>query len=504
MFNTKNISIGKKLFLGFGIVTILIIILGITSYTGMNSINEFNKAAYNAKDFHSQIIDFKMAHMNWRLTLGTFQRDSSMTTLPVQKNPKLCDFGKWYYSDKRTDVEKIFPNLVNEFKDFENIHNHFHESASLIEEYLLANKKAEALKFFDTEVGPRLKKAMDAFDKMIGISNENAMTGINNAAAEFKKDVTLLIIIISIIVILSTFIALFITKSITLPVTKIIHYMSKMAEGDFLNKVAHEDIDRKDEMGELAKALNSLHENISNLIKQIQSASSQVTSASEQIASGAQQIANGAQQQSSSFEEISSTIQSNAANAQNANEISQLVTKTAEATGAKMEDTLNAISGIEQSSKLISQSIEIITDIADQTNLLALNAAIEAARAGEHGKGFAVVADEVRKLAEKSASAAKEIANVISTSLNQVASGVSLSKEVGDNLKNIVNEFSKVAIELQNISTATQEEAAAMEENTSIVTSNASAAEELAAASEELSAQAIKMQQQIDIFKVAT
>ena len=168
-----------------------------------------------------------------------------------------------------------------------------------------------------------------------------------------------------------------------------------------------------------------------------------------------------------------------------------------------MDETVDSIQSIEKSSKQIADAVAIITDIADQTNLLALNAAIEAARAGEHGKGFAVVADEVRKLAERSATSAKEITDLIKVSIQQVDDGVTLSNGAGEALKKIVGDVTQVAEQLQSISTATQEQAATMEENTSIVESNASAAEELAASAEEMSSQAESLSQIVGTFIVS-
>ena len=165
---------------------------------------------------------------------------------------------------------------------------------------------------------------------------------------------------------------------------------------------------------------------------------------------------------------------------------------------------MDAISGIEKGSKQMADAVDLITDIADQTNLLALNAAIEAARAGEHGKGFAVVADEVRQLAERSATTAKEIQNLIKENLKQVEGGVRISREAGSKTKDILANVKKIADQLSSVANSTQEQAAAMEQNTSITESNASASEQLAASAEEMSAQAEALKNMVAVFKTSS
>jgi len=276
-------------------------------------------------------------------------------------------------------------------------------------------------------------------------------------------------------------------------------FSEKLSAGDLTTQI---DVNSVDEMGLLFIKLNTFVEKIRQMMTQIGSSAQQLAAATEEVASASQKISDGAQQQSASFEELTSSVQANASNAQSASEVSQSVSNNAVKTGEGMVSTIGAMDGIEKSSKQISEAVEIITDIADQTNLLALNAAIEAARAGEHGKGFAVVADEVRKLAERSATSAKEIKALIKESSTQVLSGVELSKAAGGELKVMVTDIGKVAEQLKSISTATQEQAATMEENTSITESNASAAEELSASAEEMAAQAQELQKLVSQFKV--
>jgi len=301
--------------------------------------------------------------------------------------------------------------------------------------------------------------------------------------------------------IFSLFAGIFLSLSITNPLNKVVLMLKDISqgEGDLTKRIDHKS---KDEIGQLAYWFNLFVEKTEGIISQVKTATMQLNAATNEISTSAQKISDGAQQQAASFEELTGSVQSNATNATGANEMAQHVAMNAKSTGKGMDDTMESMSSIEKFSKKINEAVEIITDIADQTNLLALNAAIEAARAGEHGKGFAVVADEVRKLAERSADSAKEIKQLILESSAQVEKGVSFSRDAGDSLKKMVIDISKVADQLKSISTATQEQAATMEQNTSITESNASSSEELAAAAEEMSAQAQELQKLVGQFKI--
>jgi methyl-accepting chemotaxis protein len=252
----------------------------------------------------------------------------------------------------------------------------------------------------------------------------------------------------------------------------------------------------------------SLARNLSDMAKGIADSSLQVSSASEQLASASQQLSAGSTQSASSLEEtvasveeLTSMVKLNADNSKEAATLSQTSRQSAEDGESEMRKLTDAMGEISESSKKIEEIINVIDDIAFQTNLLALNAAVEAARAGEQGKGFAVVAEAVRNLAQRSASAAKDITTLIKDSVLRIDRGTKVADEGAKALKNIVSTVKKVADLNNEIASASQEQSnglaqisKAMNELDQATQRNASSAEETAAASEEMSGQAVVLQ----------
>ena len=243
---------------------------------------------------------------------------------------------------------------------------------------------------------------------------------------------------------------------------------------------------------------------INRIIAGLNEGSEQVNDAAGQVASASQQLAAGASEQASSLEETSSALEqmaamtrTNAENAKQARDLSELTKNAAQEGDRTMGQLNNAMSGINESSGQISKIIKVIEEIAFQTNLLALNAAVEAARAGEHGKGFAVVADEVRNLAQRAAQASREVTGLIEDSVSKARDGTTVAAEVGKSLGAIVSNVSKVADLVNGITRASEEQAQGVEQVNVAVSQmdkvtqqNAAGAEESASAAEELAAQA--------------
>jgi len=249
-------------------------------------------------------------------------------------------------------------------------------------------------------------------------------------------------------------------------------------------------------------ALQAITADLNDAAVQVASASGQVSASSQTLAEGSSEQAASLEETSSSLEELASMTKRNAESAQSAKLLSGETRHAAETGNTDMVDMRSAMDAIKGSSNDIAKIIKTIDEIAFQTNILALNAAVEAARAGEAGAGFAVVAEEVRALAQRSATAAKETADKIEDSIAKSEHGAAVSAKVASSLDIIVNKARKVDDLVAGIASASQEQNAgigqinaAVGQMDKVTQSNAGNAEETAAAAEELSGQSVSLKE---------
>ncbi len=290
--------------------------------------------------------------------------------------------------------------------------------------------------------------------------------------------------------------------------------MSALANGDLTKSISNE---YRGTFADVANNVNHTIEQIGQIVGEIRSSADAVNSNSREILEGNNNLSSRTEQQAaaleqtaSSLEQLTSTVKQNSDSAQRANGLATTAMNAADKGGQVVEEAIEAMQEINTSSKKISEIISVIDEIAFQTNLLALNASVEAARAGEQGRGFAVVATEVRNLAQRSATAAKEIKELIQDSVKKVDSGSELVNRSGDTLIEIVQGIKKVGDIVGDIAAASQEQTLGIEQVNAAVSSidettqqNASLAEQTMASSVAMSERAGDMNQRLDFFSVA-
>ena len=328
--------------------------------------------------------------------------------------------------------------------------------------------------------------------------------------------IVILVIIALVIIAIAILIMIFLSRSLSIPIKVAVDAAQQISTGDLKLTIENKYLERKDEIGLLAKALNQMINKLTEVVSVVLTGSEQIATASEQLSSGNQDLSNRTEQQataleetSSAIEEMNSSIRSNADNTGSADQLSRDALEKTSDGSAAVSTMITSMNEISVSSNKIADIIEVINNIAFQTNLLALNASIEAARAGEQGKGFAVVAVEVRKLAKRSDKAASEIAEIIKTSNRKVDDGVEIANKAGDMLTEINGSVKKVTALVGEISAASQEQLSSVDQIDKTLSSldentqkNAALVEEAASSTEELSAQAEELNTNINFFKI--
>lgn len=511
----KNLNAMPRLISGFGVLILMIVGMSYLAISKLSDANESLSALYH-QDMQGtiQADDMEIA----RFSIGRIGRDAILNA----SNPQIIDNDE---KSARDDYARFHAALDGATKTF--VTKQGIADIDAIREALPAYEKAnmdvyERLRAKDvagaiaainqaTELGKPLvaagndakvikeKRAQDKFDE-------------NNQA--FQSTRTTMIVATLAAMAIGLFLAFFIARGFSAPLSQAEGALEKLADGDMTVSL---NIDTKDEVGRMATALNNAVEKLRSTLEEVTQGAMHAGSASQQLAAASQAIAAGAQEQaasleetSASLEEITATVRQSADNARQASQLASGSRDAAEQGQGVVSNAVTAMAEINAASAKIADIIGTIDEIAFQTNLLAVNAAVEAARAGEEGRGFAVVAAEVRSLAQRSAEAAKQIKALIQDSLRKVERGTELVNKSGETLHGIVSSVKRVTDIVGEIAAAAGEQSTGIEQVNTAMTqmdqvtqSNSAQTDELSSTAESLSDQATNLMELVKVFTLS-
>ncbi|TAM53412.1 MAG: HAMP domain-containing protein [Paraburkholderia sp.] len=352
-----------------------------------------------------------------------------------------------------------------------------------------------------------------ALEEDAGVNAEKAKQFMRDSASTYKSVLWTCLACIAAGVLIGFGVSLYLTRAITTPLSQAVGIARRIAEGKLDNRVS---VFYQDEFGALLDALKTMDAQLSATVREIKTASEAVSTAADEIANGNADLSARTETQAASLEEtaasmtqLTETVRGNADNAREANALAANATTMADEGNELMQNMVGTIARISESSAKISEITSVIEGIAFQTNILALNAAVEAARAGEQGRGFAVVAGEVRSLAQRSAAAAKEIKELIGTSVEMIESGSQQAANVGVTMGQVKDAIKRVAETMGDIAVASTEQSRGIEQvgkavvqMDGVTQQNAALVGQAAAAAQSLKEQAANLRRTVASFAV--
>lgn len=530
-------SVKQKITLTFIVITIIYTGLLMGSLQGMHAINTSYSDLIDRRVVIQNNLQYILMHsqtqalaIRGHLISDELDNETEFTTSAAEIDKLVEETRSMLTLEKYLEMLDQIQNLNTQFNtEYENFLQKINNNAT-------QEEKFEYWQTILLPIGVELREVAQVFAQdTINIMFEEA--GKNHDSAMSITKTTLVVATIVFIVIL--IVSIYISRSIARPIERVTKATQTMANGDLTLEPV--EVKTKDELNTLATTFNQMVINLRQLFQNVSYSSERLAASSEELMASAEETARSTELVTNSIQEVATGSKAQEAhieeNKRALEEMTIGVTRVAEATSAVSEisneamkvsqsgresilqvitqmeqindstnQTADVIGALEQRSAKIASIVNVITDISDQTNLLALNAAIEAARAGEHGKGFAVVADEVKKLAEQSRQSAEDITGLISeiqndtskavTSMKKgaedVALGLNVVTEAGEGFENINNSVVSMATQIMEITAVSEQMSASAEqllasmEQILVLSQNAAAnSENVAAASEE-------------------
>jgi methyl-accepting chemotaxis protein len=511
-----NLSIGKRLALGFGAVSLMLVLISALSNA---SILRLNNGTRDIVEHRIPAIEMSNRIEDQISIIAIALRNMMLSDDPADRQRQVQAI-----EDARTvmttTLAEIEPTLMAHAESIDILRRMEAASASYLAgadqlvKLIQAGEDAQARAYLLNELRPRLGILKEATGAELALQKQFSAAAAQDAAATYGSTIRQTWGLGLFALALAAGIAFWITRSITRPLGRALDVANTVAAGDLTSRI---DVTTRDETGQLLQALKTMNESLARTVGAVRAGTDTIAVAAEQVAAGSLDLSGRTEQQASaleetasSMEELTSTVRQNADNARQANKLAESASGVAARGGDVIHQVVDTMDEIQASSSKISDIIGVIDGIAFQTNILALNAAVEAARAGEQGRGFAVVATEVRNLAQRSAAAAKEIKVLIGDSSDKVANGSRLVAEAGATMGEIVDSVRRVTDIMAEISAASLEQTAGIEQINGAVAQmdegtqqNAALVEETAAASNAMQEQAARLAQAVAVFRIA-
>ena len=513
----KHTTIRTRLIATMTLLGLLIVAMGLMGIFGMRAINASLKDVYtNQLASTEALANSKNSLDRARLTYdrAVFHPDDPKVDKTLERAAAFVAESQQYWQ-----TYLALPQTPEERElvvDLQNKRNNCINEGLVPLANAVRDKNAELMDTLSMKKLTTLYTAMnDSTDKLKDYQLRSAKNNYEESQALYNKlsDFALAGIILGAVLILASSFALL--RAIMAPLALTLEHFDAMAGGNLSNHIV---ADRHDEMGRLLTGLAKMQDKLSATVRSVRNGSNAIATASEEIAAGnldlsrrTEHQASSLEETASSLEEMTSTVRQNADNARQANQLAMNASSVAVKGGELVAQVVDTMGAINSSSKRIVDIISVIDSIAFQTNILALNAAVEAARAGEQGRGFAVVATEVRNLAQRSAAAAKEIKELIITSVESVEAGAQLVDKAGSTMGEIVTSVARVTDIMAEIMAAGQEQSSGIDQINQAIASmdevtqqNAALVEEAAAAATSLQEQASALDSMVSNFKLDT